>query len=304
MEKIGFWESLTISFQPRAYKKIVSQPFGRSFRYLAIFLLLVSLVLSIKYTLVLRGGMEKADEWINAQAAGMIAKNLPEEIKIKDGQVSTTAKEPFVRYWDFGGEGKKGEVAFIIDTTGRTRDLKDYRQGLLLTKNKLIFKNTKPGGAVEIREQDLSKIKLFVLRRGDKDKGELAVFTSDQKTFPLTYKVIKRWRKKASRLLPLMIVPLLIYYLIAKTIHLFFFSLASLIINDLTKAGLEYKKLLNIGAFALVPPTVLALLLMVAGEFISYLGILYILVYLICLAMGIVKSKAQSDKDTVSSLSS
>ena len=242
MEKIGFWESLTISFQPRAYRKIISQPFGRSFRYLALFLLLVSLVLSVKYTLVLRGGMEKANKWINTSAAGMIAKNLPEEIKIKNGQVSTTAKEPFVRHWDFGGEGKKGEVALIIDTTGRTRDLDDYRQGILLTKNKLIFKNTKPGGAAEIKEQDLSQIKLFVLRRWDKEKGELAVITSGKNTFPLTYEDIKRWREKTSRLLPLMIVPLLIYYLIAKMVHLFFFSLASLITNDLTKAGLEYRK--------------------------------------------------------------
>jgi len=228
----------------------------------------------------------------------MIANNLPEEIKIKDGQVSTTAKEPFVRHWDFGGEGKKGEIAFIIDTTGRVRDLDAYRQGLLLTKNKLIFKNTKPGGAVEIREQDLSKIKLFVFRRGDKEKGELAVFTSGKKTFPVTYKDVKRWREKASRLLPLMIVPLLIYYLIAKMVQLFFFSLSSLIINDLIKTGLEYKKLLNIGVFALVPPTVLALLFLVAGESVPYLGMLYILVYLIFLVMGISKSKAQSDKGT------
>lgn len=291
MEKIGFWKSLTISFQPRAYRKIVSQTFGRSFGYLALFLLLASAVLSIKYTLILREGMEKANEWINTNLPGKISETLPEKIRVENGVVSTSAEEPFVRRWSFGEGGKQEEFAFIIDTTGQIPNLDDYQYGFLLTRDKLIFKNTKPRGAVEIQEQDLSEVKSFTLRRGDEEKGEFAVFTWEERAFPLTYENIERWRRTTSRLLPLMIVPLFIHYLVAKLVQLFLFSLASLIINELTKARLEYRNLLNIGIFALVPPIVLALLVKLAGESIPYFFLLYILLYLTFLFMGIKGSK-------------
>ena len=291
MEKMSFWESLTISFQPRAYRKIVSQPFARSFRYLALFLVLLSAVLSLKYTLVLRQGMKQANEWINANLPGKISKMLPGEIKIENGQVSTSAKEPFVRQWDFGEEGRKEKFAFVIDTTGKIRTLDDYPYGLLLTGHKLIFKNARPGGTAEIKEQDLSEVKLFVLKRGDEEQGEIAVLTSEGKTFSVTYENIERWRKAISRLLPLLAAPFFIYYLIVKLVHLFFFSLTSLVINDLTKAGLNYENLLNIGIFALIPPITLSLLFQVAGETVPFVPLLYILVYLIFLIMGIKGSK-------------
>ncbi|NOX97345.1 MAG: DUF1189 domain-containing protein [Nitrospirae bacterium] len=298
MPKISFWENLTISFQPSAYRKIVSQPLGRSFRYLVVFLLLFSALLSIKYTFVLRQELEKAREWINANGAATVAAMLPEEIKIENGQVSTSAKEPFVRKWDLGEGNGKEEVTFIIDTTGQIPNLDKYQDGLLLTKDKLIFKNTKPGGAAETREEDLSKVKFFALRRGDAERGELVLLTFDKKAVPVTYESIKKWQGTISRLLPLLIIPLFLYYLIAKTVHLFFFSLSSLIIRDLTRSGLEYKDLLNIGIFALIPPTTLVLLVQLAGAAIPYLAPLYILIYLLFLFKGIKGSRIEVEEET------
>ncbi len=289
--KISFRESLTISFQPSAYWRIVSQTFGRSFGYLTIFLLLLSAVFSIQYTLAVRESMNKAGKWIRASLPGKLSEILPGEIKIENGQVSTSAEEPFIRRWDFEEEGEQKEFAFIIDTTGQVRNLDDYQQGLLLTGNKVISKGIQPRGAVQIKEQDLSNIKSLILRRGDEEKGEIAVFSLEEKTFPVTYENIKKWQRIISWLTPLIIGPLLIYYLIAKLIHLFFFSLVSLIVNEQTRAGLKYPNLLNIGIYALIPPTVLALLAQLAGEPIPYFHLLYVLVYLTFLVMGIKRVK-------------
>ncbi len=297
MNKINFWESLTISFQPSSYRKIVSQPLGRSFGYLFVFLLLLSAVLSLKYTLVLRERLESFSGWMNTDSPAAIVKALPGEIKIENGQVSTSAKEPFIRQWDIGKAGKQESLTFIIDTTGKVLNLDDYRFGILLTGNKMIVKNTRPGGTAEIKEEDLSRVGFFSLQRGDTDRGELAVLTLDKRMIPVTYESITRWQKKTSRLLPLMIIPLLIYYLIAKAVHLFFFSLMSLSMNDLTKSGLEYKNLLNIGIFALIPTITLALLVQLSGAMIPFFPLIYILVYLIFLFKGIKGSRIIAEKE-------
>ena len=157
----------------------------------------------------------------------------------------------------------------------------------------MLWKQTKPEGQVEIREQDLSEVELCVLRRGDIEKGELAVLTVGnaktfgEKVFPVTPETLEAWQGKVARWLPGMIIPLFFYCFIAKLIQLFLFSLASLIINSVGGARLAYHNLLNIGIFALVPPTFLALLVKLAGEAIPNFYLLYVLVYLVFLFLGI-----------------
>ena len=86
-EKRNVWFGFVGSFSPRFYKEIVSQSFGRSFGYLVLLVLTMSLVLSIKYSFNAQTGIQKGVEWINANLAEKLSEFLP-EITIKDGKLS------------------------------------------------------------------------------------------------------------------------------------------------------------------------------------------------------------------------
>ena len=283
--KIGFWKSLVQSFNPKFYKEIAKQSFGRSFKYLILFLLLVSLLIGGKFTIALKGGMQKAEQWINENLPEKIKEYLPEQMEIKNGELSVSVEQPFIK-----SENK--EFAFVIDTTGQITSLDDYKNGLLITKTKMILKQTKPTGGVEIKEQDFAEIESLTIRRGDETRGEIAEFISPQKSFILTYDLLNRWARKLWQIafLPIFIF-LFIYFLIAKFLQLFLFSPVSLITNTLAKVELQYKDLLNIGVYALTPATFLATLFLLFNVVIPAFGLIYILIYSAFLVLGVLNSR-------------
>ncbi len=287
--KTGFWKSLGQSFNPKFYKEIVNQSFGRSFKYLILFLLLVSLLIGWKFSLTLKKGMGEAEQWINENLPGKIQEYLPEQIEIKNGQLSTTAKQPFMRSF------AEGEGVFIIDTTGKVSSLDDYENGFLLTKTKMILKNIKPDGTVEIKERDFADIDSLTIRRGDEARGEIIEFISPQKSFVLTYDLLDRWARNIWRIafLPAFVF-LFIYFLIAKLIQLFLFIPVSLITNRVVNAKLEYKNLLNIGVYALTPPTFLATLFLLFNVAIPEFGLIYILIYSAFLVLGVINASRRT----------
>lgn len=294
MGNLNFLGNLTLSFQPRAYKRIAGQPFGRSFGFLLLFLLLISIIFTFKYTLFMRDGLKQANLWIDENLSEKTAGFFPQELKIENGEVSISEEEPFIRQWDFEESKEKLSIVGIVDTTGAITNLDDYPFGFLLTKHKLIFKNTKPReAAVEIKEYDLSQVNLFNLKRGEAGSDEIAVLTVEDKTIHLSKEILHRWLRNFGKILPLMLIPLLISSLITKTLFLLLFSLAALAINAATQSRLEYKNLLNIGIFALIPPTVAALLLELSGTGIPLFFLVYILIYVIFLTLGIVGSKIE-----------
>ncbi|MCD6093461.1 MAG: DUF1189 domain-containing protein [Candidatus Omnitrophica bacterium] len=283
--KIGFWKSLVQSFNPKFYKEIAKQSFGRSFKYLILFLLLVSLLIGGKFTIALKGGMQKAEQWINENLPEKIKEYLPEQMEIKNGELSVSVEQPFIK-----SENK--EFAFVIDTTGQITSLDNYKNGLLITKTKMILKQTKPTGGVEIKEQDFAEIESLTIRRGDETRGEIAEFISPQKSFILTYDLLNRWARKLWQIafLPIFIF-LFIYFLIAKFLQLFLFSPVSLITNTLAKVELQYKDLLNIGVYALTPATFLATLFLLFNVVIPAFGLIYILIYSAFLVLGVLNSR-------------
>lgn len=284
--KTAFWKSLGQSFSPKFYKEIVHQPFGRSFKYLVLFLLLISILIGGKFSFMLKSGMREANQWINENLPGKIQEYLPEQIEIKNGQLSTTAKQPFVRSF------AEGEGVFIIDTTDKISSLDDYENGFLLTKTKMILKNIKPDGTVEIKERDFAEIDSLTIMRGDETRGEIIEFISPQKSFVLTYNLLNRWARNIWRIafLPIFIF-LFIYFLIAKFLQLFLFIPVSLITNTVAKAKLQYKDLLNIGVYALTPPTLLATLFILFNVAIPAFGLIYIIIYSAFLSLGVVNAR-------------
>lgn len=242
---INLWRSAT-SF--RFYKEIAFQKVSKSIGYFFLFILLITLVLSMKRSTALIQGMDEVSKELGDK--------LP-EIRIEDGVVSTDAQEPFVI--------EEKDFIFIIDTTGKITTVDpSYKQGILLTKNKLIHRQSE----IETREYDLSKIKSFTVNK----------------------EAMERWKKTFSRFaFPILLVSLFPYFTIAKLIHILLFSLIALIVNTATKANLKYENLFNISLFALTPPVLLATIFNLAGFKIPPLWsvFLYTVVYIIFLTGGV-----------------
>jgi len=248
---INLWRSVT-SF--RFYKEIASQKVSKSIGYFIFFILLITLLLSMKLSTVLIQGVGAMIEEFGDR--------LP-EIRIENGVVSTDAQEPFTI--------EEKDFIFIIDTTGKKTTIDpSYKQGILLTKNKLIHKQSE----IETRAYDLSKIKSFTVNKA----------------------AMERWRKTFSRFaFPLLLVCLFLYFVVVKLIQILFFSLIALIANTVTKANLKYENLFNISLFALTPPVLLATIFNLAGLRIPFFLslFLYTVIYIVFLIGGVGSCKGQ-----------
>ncbi len=249
---INLWRSTT-NF--RFYREVAFQKVSKSIGYFFLFIFLVTLVLSMKYSTVLIQGM--------GEVSKELGDRLP-EIRIEDGVVSTDAQEPFII--------EEKNFIFIIDTTGRITTIDPSRkQGILLTKNKLIHKQSE----IETRAYDLSKIKSFTVNK----------------------EAMERWRKIISRFaLPILLVCLFPYFVVVKLIQILLFSLIALIVNAATKANLKYENLFNISLFALTLPVILATIFILAGFKIPLLWsvFLYTIVYIAFLMGGVRSCKKVS----------
>ncbi len=246
---INLWRSTT-NF--RFYKEVAFQKVSKSIGYFFLFIFLITLILSMKFSTTLIQGMDEVSKELGDR--------LP-EIRIENGIVSTDAQEPFTI--------EEKYFIFIIDTTGKITTVDpSYKQGILLTKNKLIHRQSE----IETREYDLSKIKSFTVNK----------------------EAMERWKKTFSRFaFPILLVSLFPYFIVAKLIHILLFSLIALIINTAIKANLKYENLFNISLFALTPPVLLATIFNLAGLKIPLFGLLYIAVYIVFLIGGIRNCKGQ-----------
>jgi hypothetical protein len=242
---VNLWKSVT-SF--RFYKEIAFQRVSKSIGYFFLFIFLITLILSMKFSNALIQGMEELSKELGDR--------LP-EIRIENGVVSTDAQEPFII--------EEKDFIFVIDTTGKITTIDpSYKQGILLTKDKLVTKKS----AIETKEYNLSKIKSFTVNK----------------------EAMERWRKTSSRFaFPFLVVILFPYYIVTKLIQILFFSLIALIANTATKANLKYENLFNISLFALTPPVLLATIFILTGLRIPFsLSLfLYTVIYIIFLIGGI-----------------
>ncbi|MDD4980963.1 MAG: DUF1189 family protein [Candidatus Omnitrophica bacterium] len=285
--KGSFWQELTKSLNPNFYCSILRQTFGRSLRYLILLVLFVAVVLSVKYTIDLRIRVFSVSEWARGNLSQVLS-DIP-AITIENGDVFCAVPQPFIKRWG----AQKDRFDFIIDTTGKIASLEGYEFAMLLTKNKLIFKNTESQGVTEIKEYDLSKVSYFKLQPGEEAKGEIInVAFSKGKMHQLTYKSLARWLKILPWVAsPVILIFLFSYYAFAKIIQLFFFSPIAFILAKLTRSGINYPQVLNIGVYALTVPTLLAVLSIIMRWNTAIFGLFYISVYMFFLIAAIFKCK-------------
>ena len=278
-EKTGHWLSLTRSFDLSFYPSIAAQSFWRSLTYLLLVCFVTSLLLSAKYTVQFNGFVAQAKVWVAAHINEIWPKGL-NEIKVENGLVSSGTQQPFTHKW--------GDFAFVLDTTGKVQSLDEYKNGILVTKSKAIFKTKKSDVESDLKEYDLSKVQSFLIRQGDTTKGIIAEVTSGKKTFGLGLSLIKPWLKLIYAVVfSGLLIWFFIYYLNAKTVFALVFAVFALIINKIFKAGLTYAKLLNIAIYALTPATLVSVIIMLTGFKAPLLWLLHLLFFGIYLVLGI-----------------
>ncbi|MEA3368859.1 MAG: DUF1189 domain-containing protein [Candidatus Ratteibacteria bacterium] len=246
--KVGIWTGFVNSFNPEAYGKIVKQKFSRSFLYLLVIVLVISALFSVKFTSVFTR--------VAAEFIDKAGQEIP-EIRITEGVVSVPVEQPYIY--------EAAEYAFIIDTTGEITSLDNYDSGLLLLRDKIIYRDK---ARMKTESYDLSKIAAL----------------------HITPETLQRGLKKGSKILvPALFVALTVWFIISKFIQVFLFSLVSLFANNLKKKNLTYPELLNIGIYALTAPTVLAAFLVLFNVQFRLFGLIYALLYILILVLAIGK---------------
>lgn len=275
------------SADPKFYKEIALQPFSRSIKYLLLLVFIASLIISLKSVWELKKGIAR----FSYGAALDLAEMMPaiSEVKIDKGTASSPVKQPFIF--------QKEDFVFILDTTGAVTSLDNYKEGVLLEKNKLKVKTAqKKGLSSRTEEYDLSGIKSqpLIFKSGDKQKGEILSITVGNKVLNVSRDNIDKLGRRLSLLVsPVLLLVTFVFSLLAKLFQVVLFSAASLLFNSVLKAKLGYKSLLNIGVYAITPPTILSIIVLFlpwgAGKNTFFLiwPLFYIFFYVVFLSLAI-----------------
>lgn len=233
------------------YKDVKNFEISRSLKYFFSLIFLITLILTFRFSYDFRKGLNVAADWA--------LKNLP-PIEIQKGIASVTGAEPY----------KIVENGFtvIIDTTGAVTSLDDYGKGILLMKNKIMYKES------ELKTETYSLSNIESLR--------------------IDQNFINSMRRNAVWVLfPIMLIGGFISYSIAKFIQIFLLSLITIAISSIVNVKLAYKQIFNIGVYAITTSAILGVLRAASGLQIPLFGILYIGLYIIYLIMAVLGCKEQ-----------
>ncbi|GEM_PF-1277601 len=282
--KPGHGVSLLKSFDPYFYKNIINQSFGRSVVYIMLLSFVVSFLISVKIKLSYDAFSSSALVWLEQNSGNLWPKGLG-EIKIENGIVSSDTPQPYIY--------KLRDFVFILDTTGATTSLTADSYDILILKNKIIVKDKASKYEKRTREYDLSKVGTFLIRPGDAGKGIISEIKTPKKQVEITLKMIKSWAKLLGHgVFLLMLLVFFVFYLAAKLIQGAFFALLALLPNKSSGANLNYAKLLNLSLYALTPPTIMAVIIMLAGKQFSGFWLVYSIIYIIYMILGIKNIKS------------
>jgi hypothetical protein len=174
-------------------------------------------------------------------------KNLP-VIDIKDGVASVDVEQPYkITQEDF---------AMIIDTTGKTTSLDGYKKGILLMKDKVIYKDSE------------AKTEIYSI--------------ADVKALRIDENFMNAIRKNAVWIIfPFMLLGIYLYFIAARFLQILVFSLITIFASAVTKIQLTYKQIFNIGAYAITPSMLLGVIAALFMKVIPGVAWVYCGIYII-----------------------
>jgi Protein of unknown function (DUF1189) len=242
----GLWGS----FIPAYYQKICRQPVGRTIRFLLFFILAISVLIAVRATFAVKPGLRSVQSWADNNLK-RISGGLP-AIEVKDGLL-IQPKSTYVLEL-----GK--DVVFAVEPDRNKEEdlLAKYKNVFLITGKQFVFQEVGPDSRTEVKRRDMAKdanLKLYPIESG-------VGLELGKNKIPITPATVAEWLKTiAIFVFPGLLLFIFVYFIFTKPIQILFFSLFGLIANNLLKTQAAYKQIFNISAYAVVPPTCLAVML-------------------------------------------
>jgi len=231
------------------YKEVKDIQLAKGLKYVFSLVLLITVVITIRYSYDFRRGLNIAVNWT--------IQNLP-PIEIQNGVAIVDVKQPFKIIEE--------DFAVIIDATGEITSLDGYERGVLLMKDRIMYKESD----IKTETYNLSNIQ----------------------TLRIDENFMRALRRNAVWILfPIMFVMLYIGFCVARFLQILLFSIISVATSSIANIKLSYKQLFNIGIYAITPSTILGALLIILGLRLPLFGIIYSGVYIIYLIMAILNCK-------------
>jgi hypothetical protein len=194
-------------------------------------------------------------QFVNEEAP-KILKEVP-DITITNGEVSIKEPQP---YYIKGPDSNN--VVAIIDTTGTINSLEKTGAYCLLTKNKLIIKQSK----VETREYSLSQVKNFVLT------GDHAM----------------KWLHIIKKLAVVVLFPIVVGgSFIYRIIQALIYGAIGMLFASGCKVKLPYSALVRMAVVAVTPCIIISTVLLSAGVRLPFASLIYLLLSLGYLFFGV-----------------
>jgi hypothetical protein len=275
------------SFNLKFYKEIATQKVLKSIGFLSVFVIVVSVILSVKYTADIKTFLPRAETWLQENFE-TIVEDLP-VIEIKDGEL-VSPREYYSKQWN-------EDFAFIIEPREEKvfTLIKEYSNVIVLTETQITIKSTeKHTGRSDIKIHELKDMESLTISPIP-DGVNIAILDKSYDVTPIS--ITKLFQTISKVLYPFILIWCLVIYTLSKFAQVLFFSLISKMINRHLKKPYEYGQLFNIGIYALVPPTALAVAKEMLNVNIPFFGIIYLVVYFLYLFWAITADKERSKED-------
>lgn len=249
----GFFQEILEAISDfKFYKEVKDFQVSKAIKYIFTLILLITLVLTIRYSFDFRKGLNLATEWAT--------QNLP-PINIQNGVVNVDVQQPYKIIDE--------EFALIIDTTGEITSLDGYHRGILLMKDRMVYKES------ELKTETHNLSNIDALR--------------------IDENFIRALKKNALWILfPIMLLGTFVGFCIAKFLQILIFSIISVATSSIADVKLSYKQLFNIGIYAITPSTILGAILAVFALHLPRFGLIYSGIYIIYLIMAVRNCKEKT----------
>lgn len=259
-----FFYSLKRSlFEPKYYKEdIAKAKFWFSYKFLWFFLFLLIII----NTFTIGGQYIKNRPYIQPGITKFInyAENFYPaklELKIKNGQLSTNVKEPYIFDVDKSYFKETKKHFLVIDTKGSIDNYPDYDAYILATKNAVIYPS-------KSNNNQPNEISVYYFRDLKQD------FTLNKKVYSDLLNIIRPYTGRAVFYIDIIVMIALIFYLIFGSLiwtstillGLVFMTFFVWIVSLISKKKLSYGTLYRFGMHAVTWPIIIS-------EFVKLLGL-------------------------------
>lgn len=249
-----FFYSLKRSlFEPKYYYDVAKANFWFSFKYLWFFIFILTFIKTLTFVglyLKNRPAIQPEVNKIMVYAGNFYPKEL--KLQIKNGQLSTNVKEPYVFDLEKDKLQQRQKHFLIIDTKGSIENYPNYNTYMLATKNAAVYPSKSSNNRIE-------QTSVFYFKDLKQD------FTLDKKTYDNMLKAVRPYASKVNffvdwimlSLSPLFLIFGSLFWTSGILIRLLFLTFFVWIINLIFKKGQGYGSLYKMGMHAITWPILL-----------------------------------------------